>query len=89
MKQAWGPVRVCMAAAQAHGDAVLGPLYTAIGTRFHNEKLPRDRATIAAALEEVGLPASSPTPESPTTTTPSRPPTTRAWTRSAWTSAHR
>jgi 2-hydroxychromene-2-carboxylate isomerase len=58
MKQAWGPVRVCMAAAQGHGNGVLGPLYTAIGTRFHNEKLPRDQATIAAALTEVGLPAS-------------------------------
>lgn len=57
MKQAWGPVRVCMAAAQNHGDAVLGPLYTAIGTRFHNEKQPRDQATMAAALNEVGLPA--------------------------------
>jgi 2-hydroxychromene-2-carboxylate isomerase len=58
MKQAWGPVRVCMAAAQAKGDEVLGPLYTAIGTRFHNEKLPRDRDTIVAALAEVGLPES-------------------------------
>jgi hypothetical protein len=58
MKQAWGPVRVCMAAAQAHGDSVLGPLYTALGTRFHNEKQPRDRDTIAAALADVGLPPS-------------------------------
>jgi 2-hydroxychromene-2-carboxylate isomerase len=58
LKEAWGPVRVCIAAAQAHGDSVLLPLYTALGTRFHNEKLPKDRETIIAALEEVGLPAS-------------------------------
>jgi len=56
LKQAWGPVRVCMAAAQKFGDDVLGPLYTAIGTRFHDQKAERDRATIEAALAEVGLP---------------------------------
>ncbi|HEY3811491.1 MAG TPA: DsbA family protein [Acidimicrobiales bacterium] len=58
LAQAWGPVRVCTAAAETHGESVVGPLYTAIGTRFHDEKLPRERATIVAALEEVGLPAS-------------------------------
>jgi protein-disulfide isomerase-like protein with CxxC motif len=57
MKQAWGPVRVCTAAAQKFGDDVLGPLYTAIGTRFHDLKQERNRATIEAALAEVGLPA--------------------------------
>jgi protein-disulfide isomerase-like protein with CxxC motif len=57
MKQAWGPVRVCTAAAQKFGDDVLGPLYTAIGRRFHDEKAERNRATIEAALAEVGLPA--------------------------------
>jgi 2-hydroxychromene-2-carboxylate isomerase len=56
MDQAWGPVRVCIAAEQAHGSDVLLPLYTALGNRFHLEKLPKDRETIEAALTEVGLP---------------------------------
>jgi hypothetical protein len=57
MKQAWGPVRVCVAAEQKFGSEVVLPLYTAIGTRFHNEKQDRSRATIEAALADVGLPA--------------------------------
>ncbi len=56
LKHAWGPVRVCMAAAKQHGDRVLGDLYTAMGTRFHNEKADRGKETVAAALAEVGLP---------------------------------
>ncbi len=55
LSRAWGPVRVCVAAEQARGAEVLGPLYTAIGTRFHNEKAERSRETIEAALAEVGL----------------------------------
>jgi 2-hydroxychromene-2-carboxylate isomerase len=54
----WGPVRVLIAAEQAHGPEVLLPLYTALGNRFHHEKAPHDRETITAALAEAGLPAS-------------------------------
>jgi 2-hydroxychromene-2-carboxylate isomerase len=57
MAQAWGPVRVAIAAEQKFGPDVLLPLYTALGTRFHHERAPRDRATIEAALAEAGLPA--------------------------------
>ena len=57
MRTAWGPVRVCVAAEQKYGPEVLGPLYTALGTRFHHDKLDRSRATYEAALTEAGLPA--------------------------------
>jgi protein-disulfide isomerase-like protein with CxxC motif len=57
MRQAWGPVRVCMAAEQRFGPEVLGPLYTALGTRRHNQKAEFDRPAIEAALAEAGLPA--------------------------------
>jgi protein-disulfide isomerase-like protein with CxxC motif len=56
MRQAWGPVRVVVAAGQKFGPDVVLPLYTALGTRFHDQKADRDRATIEAALAEVGLP---------------------------------
>jgi protein-disulfide isomerase-like protein with CxxC motif len=58
MDESWGPVRVVVAAAAAHGEDVVLPLYTALGTRFHHEGRPKDRATVEDALAEVGLAAS-------------------------------
>jgi len=56
LAQAWGPVRLCIAAAAAarHGDAILQPLYTALGRRRHLQKAEWDTETFAAALTEAG-----------------------------------
>jgi 2-hydroxychromene-2-carboxylate isomerase len=58
LKKAWGPVRVVIAAQQAHGDAVVLPLYTALGNRIHAEKLDLDDPVLLTdSLAEAGLPA--------------------------------
>jgi hypothetical protein len=54
--RAWGPVRVCVAAAQEHGDEVLGLLYTAMGERIHLQQREVDRTLLEEALKESGLP---------------------------------
>ena len=56
LSQAMGPVRVVVAAEQKFGSDAVLPLYTAIGTRFHNQKAEQNRATIEASLAEAGLP---------------------------------
>lgn len=57
MDEGWKPVRVCIAAAQAHGDEILAPLYTAMGTEIHNNGNKDFDDVIAKALSEVGLEA--------------------------------
>jgi protein-disulfide isomerase-like protein with CxxC motif len=57
LKAAWGPVRVAVAARELHGQDVLGPLYTALGTRFHNRGEEVGPDSVSAALADAGLPA--------------------------------
>jgi 2-hydroxychromene-2-carboxylate isomerase len=55
MDEGWKPVRVCIAAAQKHGDEILAPLYTAMGTQIHNKQNKDFDDVIAKSLAEVGL----------------------------------
>ncbi len=57
LARGWGPVRVCIAAEEKFGPDVMLPLYTALGTRRHNEGREFDRAMIEEALTDAGLPA--------------------------------
>ena len=56
LDRAWGPVRVVTAARLAHGEDVVLPLYTAMGTRIHHEKDDDLSHVIDESLADVGLP---------------------------------
>ncbi|MGH9046896.1 MAG: DsbA family protein [Acidimicrobiales bacterium] len=54
MERAWGPIRICAAARAEKGEDAVLALYSALGTRFHNEQR-REPAAVAEAVAEVGL----------------------------------
>jgi hypothetical protein len=62
LKTAWQPVRVLMATEQREGAGALLPLYTAFGSRLHQnrpegaERPELDRAFVEESLAEAGLP---------------------------------
>jgi hypothetical protein len=57
LSRGWGPVRIAIAAEQRFGNEVLGPLYTAFGTRIHHEKWPLGHDLYVDVVTSVGLPA--------------------------------
>ncbi|WP_425463531.1 disulfide bond formation protein DsbA [Micromonospora palomenae] len=55
MNKGWGPVRVCVAVEQQHGQEAVAKLYTAMGTRIHLGKEQFGPELFKAALTDVGL----------------------------------
>ncbi|MFZ1063470.1 MAG: disulfide bond formation protein DsbA [Acidimicrobiales bacterium] len=55
LEHAWGPVRVLIAAEQRHGNEVVEPLYSAMGTRIHLRAQEDTDQVISESLAELGL----------------------------------
>jgi hypothetical protein len=57
LKDAWQPVRVCMAVEQEYGQGKLAELYTALGTLKHTQRREAwDRALFEEALATIDVP---------------------------------
>ncbi|MGH3733485.1 MAG: DsbA family protein [Acidimicrobiales bacterium] len=57
LEKGWGPVRVLIAAEERHGNEIVEPLYSAMGTRRHVQDIENLDEVIAGALSDVGLKA--------------------------------
>lgn len=55
MSRAWGPVRACIAVEQKYGADTLASVYTAMGTRIHQQDAGLGRDMVESALAEAGV----------------------------------
>ncbi|TDC83213.1 disulfide bond formation protein DsbA [Micromonospora sp. KC606] len=55
MRRGWGPVRVCVAVEQQHGQEAVARLYNAMGARIHLGKEEFGPELYRAALADAGL----------------------------------
>jgi protein-disulfide isomerase-like protein with CxxC motif len=56
LQSSWAPLRVAVAAANLKGEEILSAVYTALGTRIHNQGDKDMSRVIAETLDELGLP---------------------------------
>ena len=57
MALSWRPLRLLAAARRTADNAAVGALFTALGTRMHDQRRTVDDALLAESLAEAGLPA--------------------------------
>ncbi len=54
MDRAWIGARAATGVVETYGQEAVRPFYTALGTRYHLAREPREQATVEAALAECG-----------------------------------